>query len=273
MARPPDEPNEIEEFLRRAEREFGRRPDLNEEELPPSPPPRAPLPRPVVTYSLLWAIGIIYLLSCVLSGSFFQPAFPVLVALGAKVNERIAAGEGWRLMTATFLHANLIHIFFNGYALSVLGPESERFYGHGRFLALYLLSGLGGSIASYALSPAPAVGASGAVFGLIGGLGMFYYLNRQALGQFGRNQVQGIAAIAFINLLIGFAAQGVIDNWGHIGGLVSGVVIGLALAPRLTIDLRFFPPLIIRRFPAQSWLWVIAIALVMLVVAQLVRPA
>ncbi|MFN3372085.1 MAG: rhomboid family intramembrane serine protease, partial [Chloroflexus sp.] len=148
MARPPNEPDEIEEFLRRAEREFGLRPDLSDEPPRPAPPP---LPRPVVTYSLLWAIGIVYVLASALSGSVFQPAFPVLVALGAKVNERIANGEGWRLLTAVFLHANLIHIFFNGYALSVLGPETERFYGHGRFLALYMLSGLGGSIASYAL--------------------------------------------------------------------------------------------------------------------------
>ncbi|WP_322487209.1 rhomboid family intramembrane serine protease [Chloroflexus sp.] len=270
MARPPNEPDEIEEFLRRAEREFGRRPDLPEEPpLRPTPPP----PRPVVTYSLLWVIGMVYVLTSILSGSFFQPAFPVLVALGAKVNDRIANGEVWRLLTAVFLHANLIHIFFNGYALSVLGPEAERFYGHGRFLALYLLSGLGGSIASYALSPAPAVGASSAIFGLIGGLGIFYYLNRQALGEFGRNQVRGIVAIAFINLLIGFAAQGVIDNWGHLGGLVSGVLIGMALSPRLTMDLRFFPPLLIRRFPAQGWLWAMAIALVMMVLVRLVTPA
>lgn len=271
MTRPPDEPNEIEEFLRRAEREFGRRPDLPDE--PPSPPPRPSPPRPFVTQSLLWAIGVIYVLSCVLSGSLFQPAFPVLMVLGAKVNERIANGEMWRLFTAVFLHANLIHVFFNGYALSVLGPETERFYGHTRFLTLYLLSGLGGSIASYALSPAPAVGASGAIFGLIGGLGIFYYLNRQALGEFGQNQVRSIAAIAFINLLIGFAAQGVIDNWGHLGGLLSGLIIGIALSPRLTIDLRFFPPILIRHFPAQSWLWTLAIALVMIVLVRLITPA
>ncbi|MBO9319405.1 MAG: rhomboid family intramembrane serine protease [Chloroflexus sp.] len=271
MTRPPDESNEIEEFLRRAEREFGRRPDLPDE--PPSPPPRPSPPRPFVTQSLLWAIGVIYVLSCVLSGSLFQPDFPVLMVLGAKVNERIANGEMWRLLTAVFLHANLIHVFFNGYALSVLGPETERFYGHARFLALYLLSGLGGSIASYALSPAPAVGASGAIFGLIGGLGIFYYLNRQALGEFGRNQVRSIAAIAFINLLIGFAAQGVIDNWGHLGGLLSGLIIGIALSPRLTIDLRFFPPILIRHFPAQSWLWMLAIALVMIVLVRLITPA
>ncbi len=271
MTRPPEEPDDIEEFLRRAEREFGRRPELPEEP-PRLLPPPAP-PRPVVTYSMLWAIGIIYLLSCALSGALFQPNFAVLLALGAKVNERIAAGEIWRLFTAIFLHANLIHILFNGYALSVLGPETERFYGHGRFLTLYILSGLGGSIASYALSPAPAVGASGAIFGLIGGLGIFYYLNRQALGEFGRNQVRGIVAIAFINLLIGFAAQGVIDNWGHLGGLVSGVLIGIALAPRLTIDWRFFPPLLIRRFSPQGWLWAMAIALVMMVLVRLVTPA
>lgn len=271
MTRPPDESDDIEAFLRRAEREFGLRPDLPEE--PPPPPPRLAPPRPFVTQSLLWAIGIVYVLSCVLSGSFFQPAFPVLAVLGAKINERIADGELWRLLTAVFLHANLIHIFFNGYALSVLGPETERFYGHGRFLALYLLSGIGGSIASYALSPAPAVGASGAIFGLIGGLGVFYYLNRRVLGEFGQNQVRGIVAIAIINLLIGFAAQGVIDNWGHLGGLLSGIVIGVALTPRLTIDLRFFPPLFIRRFPMQGWLWVFAIALVMIVLVRLVTPA
>src|SRR5690606_3522683 len=165
------------------EREFGpRRPREDQADEPPPParplPPRVsgPLPsgpgilpprgvamrprgRPRASLALLWAIVLVYIISCALSGSLFQPAYRVLGMLGAKENSLIAAGEYWRLITATFLHANLVHIFFNGYALYALGPEAERIFGTGRFLVLYFLSGLAGSVASYLLSPAPAVGA------------------------------------------------------------------------------------------------------------------
>ncbi|GAB4437969.1 MAG: rhomboid family intramembrane serine protease [Chloroflexi bacterium OHK40] len=230
-------------------------------------------PRVWLTWVLLWAIVLVYVISCLLSGSLFQPAFPVLIVLGAKENSLVAAGEYWRLLSATFLHANLVHIFFNSYALFALGPESERIYGTARFAAVYFIAGLGGSVASYLFSPAPAVGASGAIFGLIGALGIFYYLSRQALGAFGRMQVQSIASIAAINLVIGFASAGTIDNWGHMGGLVSGLLAGLALAPRLSVDTGFFPPVLVRWQLPWGWAAAAALALALGALAVLLPGA
>lgn len=248
---------------------------------PPSGPPMARLaqpqrmgrPRTPAAMALLWAIAIIYVLSSAISLSLFQPSLSALVFLGAKVNDLIAQGQYWRLLTATFLHANLIHIFFNGYALYVLGPETERIYGTGRFLALYFVAGLAGSLASYLISPAISVGASGAIFGLIGGLGMFYYLNREALGAFGKAQVQNMVAIAMINLFIGFAAQGVIDNWGHLGGLLGGALAGVALAPRLQVDSQLYPPVLRRTYPALGPAGVLALLVVIAAMALLLPPA
>lgn len=291
MTQPPDESDDLDGVLRRLEREFGaRRPaegpedrrrsllgssDPVGQEAPP-PPPRTPvlLARPPrAVWVLLAAILLMYGLSALLSVSLFQPDLLVLLALGAKENGLIDAGQYWRLLGAMFLHANLIHIFFNSFALYALGPESERIYGTPRFLALYFLAGIGGSVASYLLSPAPAVGASGAIFGLIGGLGVFYYLNRATLGEFGRAQLQSMVAIAVINLIIGFSSAGVIDNWGHLGGLIAGTLAALALAPRLTLDPRFYPPLLARSAPPWGWVAVAALFIGLITLAVLLPGA
>jgi rhomboid protease GluP len=280
----PNDNEDIEEALRRMEREFGpRRASDDPADAPATPRLRPPTGAPAApgaapqrpalwqtpaAAALLGAIVVVYLISLAISGAFFQPSLDALVLLGAKVNPEIAAGAYWRLLTATFLHANLIHIFFNGYALFALGPEAERIYGTRRFLALYVLAGLAGSLASYMMSPAISVGASGAIFGLIGGLGVFYYLNRAALGAFGRAQVQNIVAIAMINLFIGFANQGTIDNWGHLGGLTGGALAGLALAPRLEVDSRLFPPVLRRHYPARGW---VGAAALLVLIAALTR--
>ena len=228
---------------------------------------QVPLPRPSPPRAVMIILGlivVIYLFTGLLSGSIFQPNLLVLILFGAKENSLISQGEYWRLLSATLLHGNLIHIFFNSFALYSLGPESERIYGTRRFLALYTLAGLGGSVASYLLSPAPSVGASGAIFGLIGGLGVFFFLNRRALGEFGRAQVQSIVSIAVINLIIGFSAQGIIDNWGHLGGLLVGVLVGAALAPRLRLEPLLFPPIMVRSYPNWGWSAALGIALVLL---------
>jgi len=223
--------------------------------------------------ALLWVIVIIYVISSLISGGLFQPSLATLVLLGAKVNDLIAGGAYWRLLSATFLHANLVHIFFNGYALYALGPETERIYGTRRFLGLYLLAGLAGSLASYLLSPAVSVGASGAIFGLIGALGVFYYLNRTILGASGKAQVQNMVAIVMINLFIGFSSQGRIDNWAHLGGLAGGVLAGLALAPRIQVDQRFFPPLPRRTYLQFGWAGALALLSVIVAMALLLPPA
>ncbi len=151
---------------------------------------------------------------------------------GAKINANLAAGEAWRLVTPVFLHANLLHIGVNMYSLWALGPAVERFFGHARFLAVYLLSGIGGVLLSLVLSPDPSVGASGAIFGLLGALATFLYLHRGTFGQLGAMQLRQLVFVALINLALGLTPG--IDNWGHVGGLIAGAVLSWFLGPRFS---------------------------------------
>lgn len=291
--------DDLEGALQRMESEFGRRPppEAAESQPPTTPPGPGPAPgygpeyaaapppprqmpvriqpasRPRATWVILVAIALMYLLSGLLSGSLFQPSLPALIVLGAKVNSLIAGGELWRLVTATFLHGSLVHIFFNGYALYALAPENERIYGTARFLAIYFLAGIGGSVVSYLFSPAPSVGASGAIFGLMGALGLFYYLNRELLGQSGRAMIQNIVAIGCINLLIGFSSPGVIDNFGHLGGLLAGLIAAFALAPRFALDLGGYQPTLIRRYPPWGWGAAAALGVFLVALAALLPGA
>jgi rhomboid protease GluP len=155
----------------------------------------------------------------------------VLVFFGAKVNELIAAGQTWRLFTAMFIHIGVLHLLFNLYALFALGPLVEGYYGHLRFLSIYLIAGLFGSLASYAFSPVPSAGASGAIFGLAGAIIVYFARYRENFGARGRAILQNMLLIIAINLVFGFTARG-IDNWGHIGGLVGGALVAYGLLPR-----------------------------------------
>ncbi len=159
----------------------------------------------------------------------------VLVRFGAKVNELVAAGQWWRLFTAMFLHIGVLHILFNLYALNALGPLVEGYFGHARFLAIYLIGGLYGSLASYAFSPAISAGASGAIFGLAGALIVYFLRYRANFGARGRALLQNMFIIIGINLVFGLSARG-IDNWGHIGGLIGGAAVTYGLLP------RYLPP-------------------------------
>ncbi len=165
---------------------------------------------------------------------------------GAKANAAIKAGEYWRLLTPIFLHIGVLHLIFNQYALSIFGREMETIFGTARFAAIYLLSGLFGSLASFAFNPVISAGASGAIFGIIGAMAAFFLRNRQTLGQMGRDQLRSLLVLIGFNLFLGTAVSG-IDNWGHIGGLISGIVLGLLLAPTYTFERLPAPPF------ARSW--------------------
>jgi len=158
----------------------------------------------------------------------------VLVNMGGQVNFLVAQGEVWRIFTAMFLHFNLIHIGLNMISLFLIGAAVEVFYGKWRYLTIYLLSGIVGGIATYFFSPLNtlAVGASGAIFGVFGALGVFYIVNRRALGRYGTGAITNWVFWLGLNLVFGFSTPGigVID---HIGGLVAGIVVGVLLIPRL----------------------------------------
>jgi len=193
------------------------------------------------------AIFILQFLSTTLFGQDW------LLETGAKYGPLMAAGEWWRFLTPVFLHANLFHIFVNMYSLYALGPAVERFFEARRMLALYLLSGIGGVILSLAFSPDPSVGASGAIFGLLGALAAFFYLHRAAFGRFGMVQLRQLIFVALLNLMLGLSPG--IDNWGHVGGLITGALLTLLLGPRYAPDLNVIgqPRLTDRRPWSQTW--------------------
>ena len=136
-------------------------------------------------------------------------------------------GQWYRLITGAFLHASITHILFNMVTLAIVGPPVEAEVGRVRFLAIYLLSAVGGSVGSYLLSrpDVAGVGASGAIFGVMGA----YYV----LARLRRWQARSILALIAINLLIGFTSAG-IDWRAHLGGMVVGAVscFGLMAVPR-----------------------------------------
>jgi rhomboid protease GluP len=148
----------------------------------------------------------------------------VLILFGAKVNSLIVQGQVWRLVTPIFVHIGFVHLAFNTYAIYVFGSQIERFFGTGRFLSLYMLTGIAGVLASFIVSPYPSAGASGAIFGLIGTEAAFFYRYRKAFGPGGQQRLYNILIVIGYNLAFTFVAPN-IDVWGHLGGLLAGVVL------------------------------------------------
>ncbi len=191
---------------------------------------------------------------------------------GAKENAAISiGGQYYRFLTAMFLHGSIAHLFFNSFALYSLGFEAERIFGSQRFLALYLIAGLGGGVMSYAFNPNPSVGASGAIFGLIGALIAFYVVARSVLGGIARQQLGSLIFVVMINLALGFTSP-YIDNNAHIGGLLTGAVIGWLLAPRFALDPRSYPPTVVRLGLRAGWPLTMAVLAVLVVLALIITP-
>lgn len=197
---------------------------------------RLPLARPIVTYILLAIIVVVFVADVALEQITGQP---IVFILGAQINTWVGAGEYWRLLTSIFLHGGLTHLAFNSWALYVLGRDLESFYGHVWFTAIYVVSGLAGNVAWYVLgsnvaADVPSVGASGAIFGLIGAEVAYFMRNRAFFGAFGRQRLANLVVLIAINLVFGFAVPN-INNFAHLGGLTAGFLLGLALAPRYAI--------------------------------------
>jgi rhomboid protease GluP len=205
---------------------------------PPAPGQRValrlPLSRPRWTWVFLAANVAVWLLMTLAGGSE-DPV--VLIQFGANFTPFVAAGEYWRLLTANFIHIGLVHLLFNSYAIYVLGVDVEALYGSPRFVVIYLLTGLAGSIASFALRPdiGLSAGASTAVFGLLGTMIAFFVRHRDRFGGWGRQRLGNTVAIVGINLLFGLTSPR-IDMLGHIGGFVGGLVLGWLLCPMYQVD-------------------------------------
>jgi len=183
---------------------------------------------------MVWLIlifnGIAFVM-LMLAGGSTDP--DVLIRFGALSSNLISEGQYWRLITCIFLHANLMHLGVNAFSLFIFGPTAEIFFGRIKFLLIYLIAGIGGSATSYVfIDPRSiGVGASGAVFGVLGAIAVYYYLNNHIYGKYGRGMMAGIGVIVLLNLGFGFTVEGV-DNWAHIGGLVFGILGTFALQKR-----------------------------------------
>lgn len=281
-----NQPNDdIDSTIRRLRENLGERRESEADEQPPySAPPeygtaqqipqqrtvRLSIPLyPDVAWRVLFGIIIVvYIAEVVLSRSL-EPTLDVLYQLGAKWNPDIKAGAYWRLLTAMFLHGGVLHILFNGFSLFSIGPMVERFFGTTRFLGLYFISGLAGSVASYAFSPNLSVGASGAIFGLVGGLAAFFYVSRKTFGEMARQQLGSLITVIMLNLFIGFSG-GNIDNFAHMGGLVGGALLGWLLAPRYVVDEQVYPPVIVRRMIPFGWVGAAALLMLLIVLVVFV---
>lgn len=176
--------------------------------------------QPVVTFTLIGLTVLVYILQQ------FVPA----VEIYGIYRPQLTLLLPWTPITAVFLHASVLHILFNMYSLFVFGPILEHLLGRARFLALYLVSGFGGSVAVLLLNPTGGVlGASGAIFGL---MGAFFVIQRRL----GGNNVQIFIVIA-INLAAGFFIPGI--SWqAHVGGLAAGALVALVYLRTRRADQR-----------------------------------
>lgn len=189
----------------------------------------------LVTNVLIAINVVIYLILAFLSHSITDIDTGVLVVAGAQNTPLILqTGEYWRIFTAMFLHFSILHIGLNMLSLFFIGRPVEVLFGKWRYLLIYLLSGIVGGIVTFFLDPnALAAGASGAIFGVFGALGVFYIVNRRALGVYGRGAIMNWLFWLVLNLVWGFTSPG-IGVLDHIGGLVAGIVISYLLMPRMS---------------------------------------
>jgi len=178
---------------------------------------------PVTTF-LLAAIVLVFV-GDLLTGS-------LLTALGADQRSLVLAGQFWRPLTSMFLHAGWLHLLLNGWALYQLGALFELLIGSASMLTVFMVSGLAGSLTSLVFTHGPSVGASGAIFGLMGALISFLLRRREMLTPFAKSLLGQLVLWAGINVVFGFSTPG-IDNAAHLGGCAAGLLLGLLLKPHV----------------------------------------
>ncbi len=255
-------------------------------------PVERPVAKPTVTYTILAVTIFVYLLQELTRMGIFREPFlalsqmifgpevlqallqngwgdSLLTLLGGKINELIIAGQYWRLLTPALLHASLTHIGFNMYALYAIGSNLEPFYGHQRFLILYIVGALGGNVLSFLMTRGLSVGASTAIFALVAAEGVFIYQNRTIFGSQARAMLSNVVFIVIINLGLGLTPG--IDNFGHLGGLIAGLAFGWFAGPQFVVEPDFTGryKLVDQRNPSTAWLVGIVLSILFLGVAFL----
>jgi len=210
------------------------------------------------------AINVLFLVAVMFTGG---TGTKNLLSWGAKYGPYIADGEYWRLVLPMFLHVGFFHMLTNIFGLVFFGSMVERIFGTRNFVVIYLTAGVMGNTVSFLAGPNPGVGASGAVFGILGAFCIYLLLNRRMLGQMGRQQLTSIGVIVAINVVMGLATTG-IDNAAHFGGLLAGGLVAYLIAPRerlLAVETPFnfgTPRMALKTRPQPASRVVIAIILI-----------
>ena len=188
-------------------------------------------PRVWVTKSLI-GLNLFVFAAMVLVGiNPLEPTPTELLAIGGNFKPYTEL-QPWRLLSSTVLHAGLLHVAFNMFALYQMGTIAERFYGNTQFLLIYLTSGLFGALASLFFSASTAVGASGAVFGVAGAILAAVFTARSKLPpQLVSSMSQSMLLFVGYSLFMGFTSS-VVDNSAHIGGLVAGFLMAAIMTER-----------------------------------------
>lgn len=181
--------------------------------------------KPIITYILIFINIIMFVLMYMLGNG--SENTNTLIDFGANYILLTKAGEYYRLITSGFLHIGIIHLLLNMYSLYIVGSQVEYFYGKVKYIIIYLFSLIMGSLFTVALSSVNTVsaGASGAIFGLLGSI---LYFGVKYRGYIGNSLVNQIVPVVVLNLIIGFTTPG-IGNAAHIGGLVGGYLISMAV--------------------------------------------
>ncbi len=181
--------------------------------------------KPIITYILIFINIVMFVLMYMLGNG--SENTNTLIDFGANYILLTKAGEYYRLITSGFLHIGVIHLLLNMYSLYIVGTQVEYFYGKVKYIIIYLFSLIMGSLFTVALSSVNTVsaGASGAIFGLLGSI---LYFGVKYRGYIGNSLVNQIVPVVVLNLIIGFTTPG-IGNAAHIGGLVGGYLISMAV--------------------------------------------
>ena len=180
--------------------------------------------KPIVVTYVLMAVCIAMFLVTLILGHGKVSSYVVYI-LGSNYGPAVRGGEFYRLITSAFLHGSFIHLFFNMYALAIIGSQIETFLGRKKFIIIYFVSALSGSLMSIIFGDVQSIGASGAIFGILGALVYFCYYYRLYFGSILKSR---IFPVLMINLALGFMVPG-IDVSAHIGGLVGGFLVTMAL--------------------------------------------
>ncbi len=201
-----------------------------------------PTTRPIITMILLALIvGIFAVMFVFDQTQDIGTPNPILEFGILDYHSILVNGEVYRLFTAMFLHLSLAHIFFNAYALWLFGRTVEGLFGHLRFALIYFVGGLSGSLMSFVIGRGASAGASGAIFAIMAAEMVFLYRHRELLGDRAGSALRELLILGGVNLGLGVlshvgrAQGGGIDNWGHIGGFIGGLLMALLIAPQFVV--------------------------------------